>query len=72
MPRQSTRKSLNLIKEALKKQGKTQAWLAGELDLDPITINNYCTGFREPSIPRLFKIAVLLKVKPSSLINDNG
>jgi putative transcriptional regulator len=62
------RKRLNRIKEVLEKQGKTQTWLAGQMDLDHITINNYCTGFREPSLRKLFQIAAILKVKPSQLL----
>jgi putative transcriptional regulator len=61
---------LNLIKEALECQGKTQAWLAGELDLEFRTVNRYVNNHRQPSLALLFEIAETLNVNVKDLINS--
>ena len=60
----------NRIKSALEEAGRNQTWLAEQLDLDFETINRYCNNHRQPTIPTLFEIAKLLKVKPSRLLNE--
>ena len=61
---------LNLIKEALEAQGKTQAWLAGELDIEFRTVNRYINNHRQPSLERLFEIAKAIKINVKDLINS--
>jgi putative transcriptional regulator len=63
-------KKYNTIKAVLEKQGKTQSWLADQLDVQYNTINRYCTNRRQPSIELLFKIAQILKVNPRDLLNS--
>jgi len=72
MAKQSTnsRKRFNRIKEVLALNGKTQTWLAEQLDYDFVTITRYVNNHRQPSIPRLFEIAHVLKVNPRDLINS--
>ncbi|MFM7431672.1 MAG: helix-turn-helix transcriptional regulator [Flammeovirgaceae bacterium] len=50
--------------------GKTQSWLAGELDLEFRTVNRYVNNHRQPSLKALFEIARLLKVNVKDLINS--
>jgi transcriptional regulator with XRE-family HTH domain len=52
---------LNLIREVLLNNGKTQGWLAGELDLELRTVNNYVNNRRQPSLDKLFEISRVLK-----------
>ena len=61
---------LNLIKEALEAQGKTQAWLAEELDIEFRTVNRYINNHRQPSLERLFEIAKAIKINVKDLINS--
>jgi len=67
--RKNSPAKLNSIKEALEVRGKTQAWLAGELDLEFRTVNRYINNHRQPSLERLFEIAAILKINPKELIN---
>lgn len=60
----------NLIKEVLAAQGKTQSWLAGELDVEFRTVNRYINNHRQPSLELLFDIAKKLRVNPKELINS--
>lgn len=62
---------MNNILKILKKQGKTRKWLANELNMAEISICNYALNRSQPSLKKLFKIAKVLNVKPSEIINDN-
>ncbi len=61
---------LNLIKEVLDAQGKTQAWLAGEMEMEFRTVNRYINNHRQPSLEKLFEIAKIMKVNVKELINS--
>jgi putative transcriptional regulator len=61
---------LNRIGEVLELKGKTQAWLAGEMELEYRTINRYVNNHRQPSVEAIFLIAKLLKVNPKELLNS--
>jgi transcriptional regulator with XRE-family HTH domain len=63
-------KKLNLIKEVLDSQGKTQSWLAGEMDIEFRTMNRYINNHRQPSLERFFEIARILRVNVKDLINS--
>lgn len=64
------RQDLNRIKEVLAEKGKTQAWLAGQLDVEFRTISRYVNNHRQPALETLFEIAKALKVNPKELINS--
>ena len=71
MPKRKTPSAkLNLIKEVLAAQGKTQTWLAEKLDRDFVTVTRYVNNKRQPTLETLFEIAQILKVSPRELIND--
>jgi DNA-binding XRE family transcriptional regulator len=61
---------LNRIKEVLVEKEKTQAWLAGELDVEFRTVNRYINNHRQPNLQLLFEIAKILKVNVKELINS--
>ena len=62
------KQKLNLIKEVLEQQGKTQTWLAEKMDVEFLTINRYANNNRQPSIETLVAIAKILKISPRELI----
>lgn len=64
-----SKKKYNRIREVLASQGRTQTWLAEQLDLDFVTVTRYVNNHRQPSLPILFEIAKALKVSPRELIN---
>lgn len=66
----SRSRKLNLIKDILKSQGKTQVWLAEKLDKDYVTVTRYANNVTQPSLETLFEIARLLRVSTRDLIND--
>jgi putative transcriptional regulator len=59
---------MNNIKIILKKQGRSQAWLAEHIDKSYVITTNYCNNKTQPSIPTLYKIAEMLEVDVKELI----
>jgi putative transcriptional regulator len=66
----SVLRKYNRIAEVLEIKNKTQAWLAGELEVEYRTINRYVNNHRQPSVETLFIIAKVLKVRVSELLED--
>jgi transcriptional regulator with XRE-family HTH domain len=63
-------KDLNRIKIVLIEQKKTAKWLAEEIGKDPSTVSKWCTNTSQPSLDTLSKIADVLSVKLSDLVNN--
>jgi putative transcriptional regulator len=63
-------KKLNKLKEILDAHGKSQTWLAAQLDMDTETIYRYCANYRQPTLPTLFEIARIMNIRPRELLND--
>lgn len=63
-------KDLNRIKVVLVEQKKTAKWLAEEIGKDPSTVSKWCTNTSQPSLETLSKIADILNVKLSDLVNN--
>ena len=63
-------KDLNRIKVVLVEQKKTAKWLAEEICKDPSTVSKWCTNSSQPSLDTLSKIAEVLNVKLSDLVNN--
>jgi len=61
---------MNKIDYILSERGISQVWLSKQLGKSYNMVNSYCRNRRQPSIKILFKIAEILNVKPSDLIND--
>lgn len=59
----------NRIKEVIKSQGRSELWVAQQLGISKTTLSNYCAFVREPPLDLLFRIANLLQVSVTSLIN---
>lgn len=63
-----TGEKINRIKEVLEEQGRTQRWLAKELDKAPGTVANLCNNLTQPHLSDLKIIANLLKVDIRELL----
>lgn len=62
-------KDINRIKVVLVEKKRTSKWLAGELGKDPATISKWCTNSSQPDLQTLTKVAQLLDVDISELLN---
>lgn len=70
MPINMSKKAINRLKAVLAEQGKTNKWLAEELDKNETTISRWCTNEIQPSVDNLVTIATLLEVDVKDLINS--
>jgi putative transcriptional regulator len=62
--------TINRIKEVLTEQGRTQRWLATQINKDPNTIASICNNLSQPHLKDLKKIAALLNVNIKELLYD--
>lgn len=62
------RQGMNRIKEVLKEQGRTQTWLAEQIEKSYVVVTNYCNNNAQPSIEVLRKIAKVLNVDVRELL----
>lgn len=70
MPIYMSKKAINRLKAVLAEQGKTNKWLAEQLDKNETTVSRWCTNEVQPSMDNLVTIASLLKVDVRDLINS--
>lgn len=61
----------NRIKIILEKNGRSQKWLAENLSTTTVTVNHWCLNKSQPPIKKLYKIAELLNIRPSELLNED-
>jgi putative transcriptional regulator len=66
------KQKLNCIKEVLKKQGRSQSWLANQLGYTYTTVNYWCNNRSQPYLIDIVKMAELLEVAPADLIVDGS
>lgn len=62
---------MNRIKEILKQQGRSQTWLATQLDKSYVMVTNYCNNKAQPSIDCLHQIASILDVDVRELLEPS-
>ena len=65
-----SKKAINRLKAVLAEQGKTNKWLAEQLDKNETTVSRWCTNEVQPSMDNLVTIASLLKIDVRELINS--
>jgi putative transcriptional regulator len=65
-----SKKAINRLKAVLAEQGKTNKWLATELNKNETTISRWCTNEVQPSMDNLIIIAELLKIDVRELLNS--
>jgi transcriptional regulator with XRE-family HTH domain len=63
---------LNRIKEVLKEQGRTQAWLAEKIGKSYVVVTNYCNNKSQPSLKVLFSVAKVLDVDARELLKETS
>ena len=60
---------INRLKVVLVENGKTGKWLAEQVGKNEATVSRWCSNKMQPSLDMLVRIAELLNVDPSQLIN---
>jgi DNA-binding XRE family transcriptional regulator len=63
-----TSKPINRLKAVLAEQGKTNKWLAEQLDKNETTVSRWCTNEVQPSLETLLLISELLQIDIKSLL----
>lgn len=58
----------NRIKAVLAEKGRTNNWLADELDMNRTTVSKWCRNDMQPRIENLFQVAKALDVNVRELL----
>lgn len=58
----------NRIKAVLAEQGKTNNWLADQLEMNRTTVSKWCRNEMQPRVETLFQIASVLDVDVRELL----
>ena len=61
---------INRIKAVLAEKKRTNKWLAEQLGCAPTTVSKWCTNACQPPMETYIKIAKLLEVELSELVNS--
>ena len=64
----SEKKTFNRIKAVIAEKGKTNIWLADQLEMNPNTVSKWCTNQMQPTVQTLFSIARELDVDVRELL----
>jgi putative transcriptional regulator len=59
---------LNRIKEVLREQGRTNKWLATQMDKTEVTVSRWCRNVQQPDLETLYRIAQTLGVGVRTLL----
>ena len=59
---------INRIKVVLVENGKTDKWLAEQMNVAPTTVSKWCTNNCQPTVETLMKIAEVLGVEITELL----
>jgi len=62
------KKVYNRIKAVLAEQGKTNNWLADQMEMNRTTISKWCRNEMHPRVETLFQIAKVLDVDVRDLL----
>lgn len=65
------KKAINRLKVVLVEQGKTNKWLAEQLNKNETTVSRWCTNEVQPSLETLIFISELLHIDVKDLIISN-
>ena len=60
---------INLLKLILAEKKRTNKWLCEQLKVNPSTVSKWCTNSSQPDIETFVRIANLLNVELTDLIN---
>lgn len=62
------KKVFNRIKAVIAEKGKTNIWLAEQLEMNPTTVSKWCRNQMQPTVETLFSIARELDVDVRELL----
>ncbi|MFW5761631.1 MAG: helix-turn-helix transcriptional regulator [Cyclobacteriaceae bacterium] len=62
------KQAYNRIKAVLADKGKTNLWLAEQLNVNKTTVSKWCTNDVQPTMETLFRIAETIKVDVRELL----
>ncbi|NBO61065.1 MAG: XRE family transcriptional regulator [Flavobacteriia bacterium] len=62
---------MNQIREILQQKGVKQKWLAEQLQMTPVMVNQYVNNVRQPKEITLKRIAMILGVGVESLVKTS-
>ena len=65
-----SKKAINRLKVVLVEKNISSKWLAEKLNKNEATISRWCTNDVQPTLTTLVKVAEILKVNVTDLIND--
>lgn len=65
-------KDLNRLKLVLVEKKRTGVWLAEQLGVSPVTVSKWCSNITQPTLSTLDKIACLLDIDISILLNKTN
>ena len=65
-----SKKAINRLKVVLVEKNISSKWLAEKLDRNEATVSRWCTNDVQPPLTTLVKIAEVLKVNLTELLND--
>jgi len=68
---ENNRKQYNRLKAVLADKGKTNLWLAEQLNVNKTTVSKWCTNDIQPTMETLFRIANALEVNVKDLLVSN-
>ncbi|MCM1311043.1 MAG: helix-turn-helix domain-containing protein [Bacteroides sp.] len=60
---------INRLKVVLVEKKKTNKWLCEQLNVNPSTVSKWCTNSSQPDLETLVRIANLLGVELTDLVN---
>lgn len=66
------KKRLNRIKVVLIEKEKSNLWLADKMGVTPAAVSRWCTNDAQPNLETLFRIAKILGVEVTDLLNTKG
>ena len=64
--------SMNKIKEVLQQKGIKQTWLSEKVGKSFNVVNDYCNNRRQPSLEVLYRIADILEVDITDLLEKSN
>ena len=62
-------KEINRLKVVLAEKKRTNKWLAEQLGFAPTTVSKWCTNVCQPTMETYIKIAKILEVELTQLVN---
>lgn len=61
---------MNKIKDKIRKEGRTQAWIAEKVGISQTTLSKYVNNKRKPNYEVARKISIVLNCNPDDIFLD--